>query len=498
MIKNLKQNWKVFLFSFIYGIVTYSLYFQAHYVHDSYRIYNFGFLQNLNGFWTQGRPVCMCFNILFNFLNITPRISQIISMFFIFLFLSLSSVVIYSLIIKRTLNERLTDLKIKIIILLITNGLFFNVYITDWMMFFEGCVFALGCFLAVISAYYTVEMKESYKKYVISSIFLIIAIFCYQASIAIGGAIIILLTIYDNKDKKILSIIKMTIINMLPYVFALLLNFVFIKLVNLNNTADARLSGNVDILYNLLFVIKQIRWYFINMFGYPTKYIVALLIFITFIFYTVKLIKKKNNKITLLYTIVSLFSLWLLSILPILAMPSDSIYFISRSIPYIASIFPFMLLAIYLFNNDLFNSDKKTYYILLIIYTLIVTVSVLKVTSECLKNNLQDINIAKNIQNEIDKYENSTNNTIDTIILLPDTKISLNEKNITYYSDNTVRAFSSYYGAKEIMYFASKRYYNVTDGTNAQKEELFGDKEWNSFDLEQLKFDRNILYLVKY
>ena len=179
-------------------------------------------------------------------------------------------------------------------------------------------------------------------------------------------------------------------------------------------------------------------------------------------------------------------------------MPSDSIYFISRNIPYIASFFPYMLLTIYIFNTDLFNKDYKIYYVLVIIYAIIITTSIIKVTAECLKNNQQDIFIATTIQNEINNYEQNTNNKIDTIILLPDNQISLSEANISYYSDNTVRAFSSNYGAKEIMYFVSQRYYNVIDGTIEQKNELFGNIQWNSFCIEQLKFNHNVLYLVNY
>lgn len=497
MIKSIKQNYKIFLFSLIYGLFTYNLYFQAHYVHDSYRIYNFGFLQNLSGFWAQGRPISMWFNILFNFLNISPRAGQIISVFLTILFLALSSVIVYSLIIKRTNKENLTSLKIKIILTLISCFLFFNVYITDWMMFMESCIIALGCLLSIIGAYYTIQIK-SYKKYIISSIFFIVGIFCYQASITIGGAIIILFTIYDNKDKKILLITKEVILNMIPYALALISNFMFIKIINLNNSSDIRLSGNINLLKNILFVIKQIRWYFVKMFEYPTKYIVALLIFATFIFYIVKIIKSKEKRISLLFTIISLFALWLLSILPIMMMPSDSIYFIARSIPYIASIFPFMLLVFYLFNTNLFLKNIKVYNILLLIYTLIITTSVILVTSECLKNNIQDINIAKTIQREIEEYELKNNITVNNIILVPDSSISLSSSNIKYYGDNTVRAFLNDYSLKEIMYFVSKKYYNVYTGNIEKKIQLFGEKEWNDFSVEQIQFDNDTLYLVNY
>ena len=498
MQKFIKNNYKIFLIALIYGLFTYNLYFSAHYVHDSYRIYNFGFNQNLTGFWTQGRPLCMLFYMLLDFLKISPRVGQIISIFLTILFLSLAITITYSLIVEKTNLNKKNDTKLKLIILIITNCLFFNVFITDWMMFFESCIFALGTLLSIIAVFFISSYNTFLKKYVLSSIMLVIGIFCYQATIALGGTIIVLFTILENKDKKILLIIKNVILNMIPYVISLLLNFLFVKIINLNNSSDVRLSGNVDILYNISFAIKQIKWYFFDMFNYPTKHIVALLIISVFIFFTFKEFKQKRNKLQLLFIVVSIISLWILSILPIIAMPSNSIYFISRNIPFIASIFPFMLLAFYVFDNNLFLKDKKIYYTLSIIYFFIVTISIIKVTSECLKNNIQDINIAKTIQLKIDEYENSTNNEIKYIVLLPDSNLSLSEPNINYYSDNTVRAFSAYFGAKEVMYFANNRKYIVSEGDSKKKMEIFGAKEWNEFSIEQLKFDKNILYLVKY
>ncbi len=495
MLEIIKKNYKRILFSIIYGVLAYSLYFQAHYVHDSYRIYNFGFLQNLSGFWTQGRPVCMWFNMLFNFLNINPRTGQIISVFLVILFMALSANIVYNLIIKRISNNS----KLNTAIFILTNCLFFNVYITEWMIFFEGCVFAFGCFISILGAYYIIESNNTLKKLFVVSILFIIAIFCYQAVIAISGALIVVFTIYDNIDKKLLIIIKKLIINMLPYIIALLANFIFIKIVNINNSSDIRLSGNVNILYNIFFVIKQIKWCIIDMFNYPTKYIIALAITIISIFYIIKIFKNKDeNNITVLYTLVTLFSLWFLSVLPIIAMPSNSIYFMPRSVPYIASILPFMLIIIYLFNNNLVIKYEKIVYAISIIYILFSTFCTIKVTAECLKNNIQDIQIAKNIQREINNYETTTGQTINKIILLPDKKVSTSEINITQYSDNSVRAFCAYYGAKEIMYFANKRLYDVTEGTLEEKEKIFGKKEYDTFNFEQLKFDKNILYMIKY
>lgn len=498
MNKFIKSNYKSFVFSLLYGILTYSLYFQAHYVHDSYRIYNFGFLQNLDGFWSQGRPMCMWFNILFNFIKINPRYGQILSVFLVIIFLSISANIIYKLILKRFSNNEKNSFNLKLIFILISNGLFFNIYITDWMLFFEGCVFALGCLFSVIGAYFIIEKQDVLKRYFISSIFFILGIFCYQATIAISGAIIVIFTIYDNKDKKILKILLNTLLYMVPYLIALMANFAFIKIINNGNVTDARLSGNINIIYNIMFTIKQFKWYYIDMFGYPTKYILAFLTFITFIFYIIKLVMNKEKKINILYIILSLFAIWFLSILPIVAMPSDNIYFISRSIPYISAVFPYMLLTFLVFTTTLFKKDRKIYLLLLVIYTLLISISIIKVTAECLKNNTQDIYIAKVIQYQIDKYEEQTKNKIDTIILLPDSKLSLNEKNINYYSDNTVRALSSDYGTREIMYFVSTRDYKVTEGTKEQKLNIFGDIEWDTFDMKQLKFEKNILYLVKY
>ena len=497
MIKDIRKNWKFILYSILYGLITYSLYFQPHYVHDSYRIYNFGFLQNLKGFWTQGRVASLGFNVLFNFLNISASVGQKISILLTIIFLALSSLLVY-IIIKRKVFTENGSKKLQITLFLICNGLFFNVYITDWMMFLESCVIALGCLLSVVACYFLTTTDKKAKKYLLTTLFLTLGIFCYQASIAIGGALVIMITIYDNRDKKILDIIKILILSMIPYAIALLLNFAFIKVVNLNNLSDARLAGSIDILYNLKFVIKQFTWCFIAMFNYPTKYIVAILVFSAFIFYVIKVVKEEKSKICILYVAVSMLCLCILSVLPIMAMPSSSIYFISRSVPYIASMLPFLLLCILTFSKDTFDKNETIFYIITIIYTFIVTISVIKVTSECLKNNAQDINIAKTIQLKIDEYENDTGNKVDTIILVPDKTPSLSENNITYYSDNTVRAFFNDYSVKEIMYFVSQRYYNVTESTNEEEIELFGDFDFDSFDIQELKFNENVLYLVKY
>lgn len=492
-----KQNYKNIIFVFLYGIITYCIYFKSHYVHDSYRIFANGFLQNLEGFFKQGRPISMYFNILFDFLNISPSIGQKVSIFFTIAFLSISILILYSLILKR-INKTLSK-TLKITILIIICGIFFNIYITEWMVFLESCVISLGCLTSVIATYFTVE-KKGIKKYIYSTIFLIISVFCYQASIVIGGALIILLTIFDNKEKNLIEILKLIIINMLPYAFALICNFIFIKIVNINNTADERISGNVNILYNIYYCIKNIKSTIFDMFNYPTRIIVALLIISTIIYYLyiIKKDSRSNNKRTLLFVFISMLSLYLLSILPILAMSSNNIYFTPRNVPYIASIFPYLLLCILLFNDKHFTYKKDIYTTLILVYTLIVTLSIFKVTYECIKNNKIDIQTANIIQDEINKYEEKNNIVVSNIILVPDNNFTLYNANINHYSDNSVRAFSSYYGTKEIMKFVTSRDYNVSLGDNAKKIELFGNTEWSVFDISQLKFIDDTLYLVNY
>ncbi len=496
--KYLKENYINILIIFIYAIITYSLYFNSHYVHDSYRIYANGFWQNLEGFFSQGRPISMWFNMLFSVLHISPYIGQKISILFTIIFLTASTMILYQIIINRLKNTKfnLTNFN-KIIILLLSTGIFFNVYITEWMMFFESCIIALGSLLSVISAYYIVEKKNN-SKYIFSTIFMIIGIFCYQASISISGAIILIFTIYDNKEKNIFDIAKRIIINMIPYILALICNFAFVKLVNINNVVDTRLSGEVNILYNIFFILRQVKWVIWNMFNFPTKIIIALLILFISIFHIYNVITQKISKINILFIALIPISLYILSMLPIVAMPSNDIYTMPRSVPFLASLLPLLIISILLFTSNIFENKKYIFYVITILYTIIVTISVIKITSECIKNNTQDISIAKTIQYKIDEYEKISNNIVDTITLVPDSKLTINEKNISNFADNTVRAFSASYAVKEIMKFVSNRDYNISNETIDKKIELFGDKEWDTFSLDQLMFSNNILYIVNY
>jgi hypothetical protein len=412
-------------------------------------------------------------------------------------FLSLSCVILYDLVRKRLEIEKSIEKKIVILILIV--GIFFNMYLLEWFIFLESVIMSLGVIASISAAYVMLQYKTK-MKYLYTTVLFIISVFCYQASIIIGGSILILFIIYDNRNNNIIKIINKLILAMYSYGIALISNFVFVRLIN-NGGYDTRASGNIDIVYNIKYSIKAIKSYFIETYNYlPKCFLIVItgLIIIVSIYYLVKKEGKIINKIYYgIYMTFIFFCFWLLSILPILALSSDSIYFMPRSVPFFGGVFGFVTLICTLFTIGKVLENK--YVKLLIVGNfIIITILMINIQCENMKNSAQDLLVGKIIYQNIIQYEKNNNIKVDTIIMLPDSQVVFQSSNIHRYSDITARAFSSDWSTSSIMKFITEERYKIITGTKQDKERIFKDLEASDFNINQIKFEGNILYLLLY
>ena len=494
---NNKKEISTLIFITLFSIIIYSNYLRPHYVHDSYRIYNFGFFENLKGFFTQGRLFSLLYNLTMGYLNVPIHIAQMFSVIFTIILMCISSYIVYS-IIKR-------ELQINNLILFICIALIFiNPYITEWMMFMESWIHSLGTLFSVLAAraYFN---NIRYKRYVYASILFILSSFCYQGSMSIGIVIIILLTVCKNKENKLMNIVKEVIFSVIPYIISLVINFSFVKIVGLFLKNDIRISGSINIFHNVLFVIKQARWYLIDMFGFvPYKiFFIAFIVINFFICFSfiknTKTNKKEKTKLLMyVYSIIIFLIFIIISVLPIIAMPTGTQYFMPRSVPYIGGYLMMFLVVLSLMYDKEILKNKITI-VLVILYICINSIIIINITSETLLNNQKDIEIGRQIYKEVLEYERKNNIKITDISLVVEKNYSLNNNGIYHYSDCSVKAFLHDYTVKEIMAFVSNsREFNVNYAAEITKEELYGDTDYNEFNIEQIKFKDNNMYLVIY
>lgn len=480
----MKKNIKLFSVIFIASLLSMTLFLQPHFVHDTYNFYANDF-KPMTDYLGQGRLITYCLTcFLSNFNGISHYIIQFLSVVLAIVYLSISSCILYRMIEKRIQIKK--DYQ-KLLILVISQMTFFTLYILEWFMFFEVSIMCMGVLFSVIAAYQLIENN----KYLYATIFYILSVFSYQASIAIGGVLVVLFYLYDNKNNKLVKNIKNLIIMFIPYIIALLSNYIYMKMGI--NGADSR-TGSPDLMYNFIFIIKQSFYYIIKAFNfYPMFYIPIIVILILYLI--IKLNKDLN--INILYILMTMFSLWFLSILPILVMNSNIIYIIPRSIPYISAIMSLGFIMIILYYNE--ECFKNKLFISLVVITFIVSLfQSINIQSESLKNSTKDIQIVNIILDEIEKYENENNIEVNKIKYITSENVKLSHKGMIQYGDISLRALVNNWSAAAIFNYVTDRKFEISNATKKEKENKFLDYEADDFSLDQLLFENDTLYLFSY
>ncbi len=493
----MKRKEKVYLLIgiILFSLVIFSLFFQPHFVHDAYFDYGRPFV-GPERFIPQGRVFSYLYFSLFNTLGVTNSFPvQMISTIGAVIFLSIAVFIIYLIIEKRVIKTN--NLWHKAILLITIYGLIFNIYTTTWLVYFSVIMMALGVLLSTLAAYFYTTKEKPLVKYGLTLLFLVLAVFSYQPSLALGGSIILMVILYENKNKKIMTTIKTLVLAFIPYIVALLSNYIYVRLMN-QQSADYRV-GDFDIFYNLSFVISDMKNYFIEAYNYfPFPYLLIItLVAITIIIYSLIKSKEKNKIRTIIYIAITIVGYWFLTILPTLALKSTSIYILPRTIMYIGGIANFTILILILYNyKKILNNKLVT--TLVIINFAVVTSTILSIQSENLKNSTRDILIGNLIIDEINKYEEESQVLIETIVLVPKEDISLTTSNIKYYGDLTLRGFSLYYTTKPLMMYLTEREFKVIEGTTREAEKYFPGYEADDFEIEQLYFENQVLYIYVY
>ena len=124
-------------------------------------------------------------------------------------------------------------------------ALFFNPFILDSMMFYENSVMNMGALFAVlaVAAYF----GRGVVKKALSMLFLLIAVFSYQAAAAYFMPLLVLCAaVRHNFDIKATA--KDVLLGGLLYAAALLANYGFIWLVG---SDDLRVAGDIDLAGNI-------------------------------------------------------------------------------------------------------------------------------------------------------------------------------------------------------------------------------------------------------
>ena len=123
-----------------------------------------------------------------------------------------------------------------------------------------------------------------------------------------------------------------------------------------------------------------------------------------------------------------------------------------------------------------------------------------RIFSETIATNRMDQEIAYSIQNEIEKYEESHNTTVDTIRTYFDEDPTSEYEFARYKGyDINRRMYNALWSLVPGINFYNNTSYKQDTGTPEEYTKWFADKKWDYFmPEEQLRFEDNVLHLAVY
>lgn len=463
---------------------------KPHFSNDSYSIVSYGRDYYINHFLASNRVFSALIFKIFLVLDISFETQLLIMGIILISVMAISWFVLYKFIIKLIKKE--TSIIHNILICLASFFVVFNICTAEGLLFIEVGTMPFGILFAILGACILATDKKF--KYIISLILVTISGLFYQVTSSIFVLLALVLIAIKNKG-NIKLIIKDTIIIGLIYAFAMIVNFIGVKIWDnvLNNPFREFTIPSILVIIDTILKFGEII--LIDNVGVGPKYwYFSILVIFGVILIIDKIIKKKEYFEILEYITLVVLSV-LIPIIPIIATPVNSQYIEPRMAMCFGSVIG--ILIIFLISVVKIDENK-------IWLTLVGTITILNFigssiflvvssTSTLLTNQMDKI-ITEQIINEIKEYEKTTGEEVKGIGVASD-------KNYTMYYEGqpqlrcfNVRGLGTSWAVKEVITTYSKKIYQNVEVPQNIKDE-FLEKNWNTYDKEQLVFDGENLYI---
>ncbi|MEG2348020.1 MAG: glucosyltransferase domain-containing protein [Clostridia bacterium] len=466
------------------------IFVKLEYATDTYKIFSLPYMKIFKHFMMSGRFITGFFWYIISILNLGIYKSYIISFAIAIFCVALSMYKLYKIFIKDINNKILSAIIAMLIIM--------NVYLIEFFTFFEKGIMCFSILSSVLALDFLIKYfkDKKKKKLVISSVFLLLAAFSYQGSIAIFISIALVYIIkYSNNIKEF---IKNNFITAGVYSVAGVINYIVVKFILPNERLSNGQENNI--FASIKKVFEGLSGMIIDTYNILPKYffivsiIVVLFISIAIIFFNKgKTSKKVLHNLAIIYIIMGSF---FASIFPQLMVNEDTIWLVGRSVYPFASIIGVLLLFICL------NYKFKNKFIITIItilstfYLCIVYVGYQNVARDRYTLNYIDNSICIQIQDKINEYENNTNNKINSVVFYTDKKIMYSYLDIeTAYFDTNQKGFVPEWCRLGLLKLKlGRNLYEIKEkDPNIEKE--FLENNWEFYNEKQVVFTDNTMHL---
>ena len=473
----------------VFGIVViafFGMFFRMNYSVDTYLLFASKDLNYVQQYINSGRVFTAFLFKFLQFLTFSPEAMYLVSFIIGIICATLSIYTLYCIFKEYTEN--------KVSSAIISTMIVINPLIIELWLFAEMGIMMLSILTCILAYKHFDKYLEThkFKEVLFCIIFMIIAMFSYQGTVAIFIALsaISIIINCDNIRKFIVS----TIISFICYIIPVIINFGFIMMLGNN-----RVSMENTMIQKINFIIMATKEQLFKGFGlYPSTlfiaiHIVALAMVIVFTFLSNDNLKRKMYKI--LKIIYLIFITYFFTILTIIPQNINSIVMFPRNCYAYGSIIG-LIFALDMINGREIKYKEK---LIAVIALLLLVMEFVQFTSIGINRyivNYMDKYVILEIDDKIKKYEESTGNKVENISIY-------NMKNSNKFYDGlsdsiNVSAKNEEMSGRAIrMLFTHRELKEVPEKEEIYKR-YFKNNNWDRFSLDQIVLEGNTIHWYLY
>ena len=486
-IKEVLLNKNIWFFTAI-TFIFFGMLIKMEFAADSYATLTFSLRELIGQFAPLGRFVLVIAFGITKILELKSETTYLLSYILAIVCMGISLYKLYNLI-KPDVQSNIAKKITPILIILNAFSIELFLYIEKGIMVFA----VLMSILAVCDIKKWLETKQ--KKYLITTfIFMLLANFSYQGVVGIFVAISLVYILKYSKNIK--QFIVNNVVVALSYGIPAIIDYALIKILY----SSGRVSGSIILSESIQKVFTNTQEMITSTYGILPEYFLMTFIILAILLLIYEIIKQKidikNKVIDILKVVYIIAGVIFATVAPQLMQNTNSIWFVARSTYTYAALFG--ILVLYMFMNYKINKEVKYVTVILSMVLLIVQFYRFNVVeTDRYKVNAIDYEITRKIVNQIDEYEKETGNKITKLAVYGDKSLEftysgrfatgdINLK--AYYKDWSINAIIQYYYGRDLKL--------IEPDTNI--EENFKQKDWTTFENEQIILKGDTLHICRY
>lgn len=470
-------------------ITFFGIFVKMEYATDTYCVFGTPAKQMIEHFVKSGRFVTAMAQAVLTFSNFGKAVSYSLSFILAIICTIISIYKLYKIFAK--------DISSNVLAVIVSILIVVNTFSIELYLFLEKGILWLSvlmCVLAFEKMVMFFEHKQKAKSFILAFIYMVIASFSYQGTVALFVA---LSCIYIVKySKTIKEFIVNNLITALCYGIPALINYVIVAM--LGNT---RVSGEYNIVLSIKKIFENTKEMLIHTYNILPDYMFIITLGIVILIGIIYFIRQKENvkkKMLLIFGLIYvILATFIVTIFPQIMQSTDSIGFAPRSTYAFAALIGIVLVYI-LINVEVHDIIKKLLIILLVGFLGVQYISFINIARDRYIVNYMDYNQFLQIQEIVYNYEEETGNTIEKVAIYTNNNVQGTYPDIFISGDINLKAMCPAWSRIDYLEYFFGRTLEAEESSDEIYETYFKDKNWKFFDKDQVILKDNVMHIYVY